>query len=675
MKKVLLHIIALLFIATLSDASANDSEIEILIDTSGSMAEVISWETKLDIAKQAVTTVINGLDDDQKIWLRSFWETCESSKIHFPIAKINKSFFLSRVDKLVAKWNTPIDLSLQKAANDFSDNTDVTKSLIFISDGQETCGWNPCETVKAIRAKGLDLTVHTIGFNVDAKTETELRCIADASGGSYLSASSADDLVNSLETLTAISSQGAYESVGVTCPIAGNNIASAPEVTGDVFCEGGLIAWDHIFYKVNLEKGQPYDFVFDYKIQDKKWASYIDIQIQDKFKRKIVWDREYASYKKNWILSLSTESFKSKSGEYYLSIEVTRQGSSDRGDSTFNYELNMSGLDDANEIQQTNTWNQSNSTNTISEVELAQFNIKKDKLLYMAEIILGKDDQTYKGLVNIPEYILTDDSIDDKIEYLEKTFRLNWVTEEKFLEATGVSPENASGGIIQVDEIGVDEADNENALDTDITITTTVSEDKSVANITEFKTKDAQAMLDIISKLIESNDIDNLNNLLSPSISSDIKKSIQESYSAGNIEFSQELLSVESAGKNKYKLTASYDMKKEVGWSKSSISGLSKYYIIEQLDETTWVITDTNLGSNKVPGWLKWIFGGLALILILPMILWLWALINCIKNDRKNKLMWILVIIFVPFGFVIYFIFGRKNEEVSDGTPEMHTGM
>jgi len=47
-------------------------------------------------------------------------------------------------------------------------------------------------------------------------------------------------------------------------------------------------------------------------------------------------------------------------------------------------------------------------------------------------------------------------------------------------------------------------------------------------------------------------------------------------------------------------------------------------------------------------------------------ILWIWAFIDVLISDFKkdiNKVIWILVVIFVPIGFLIYLIFGRGQKE------------
>lgn len=54
----------------------------------------------------------------------------------------------------------------------------------------------------------------------------------------------------------------------------------------------------------------------------------------------------------------------------------------------------------------------------------------------------------------------------------------------------------------------------------------------------------------------------------------------------------------------------------------------------------------------------------IAPLLVLQVILMVFALVNCVKQEETSgpKWMWFLIIIFVNIvGPVIYFLFGRKN--------------
>jgi hypothetical protein len=49
------------------------------------------------------------------------------------------------------------------------------------------------------------------------------------------------------------------------------------------------------------------------------------------------------------------------------------------------------------------------------------------------------------------------------------------------------------------------------------------------------------------------------------------------------------------------------------------------------------------------------------LIYIACVILWIVALIDCLQSSNPNKVVWIVVIILLPFlGSILYFLLGRK---------------
>lgn len=47
---------------------------------------------------------------------------------------------------------------------------------------------------------------------------------------------------------------------------------------------------------------------------------------------------------------------------------------------------------------------------------------------------------------------------------------------------------------------------------------------------------------------------------------------------------------------------------------------------------------------------------------VLWFILWIVALVDCIKSNNPNKVIWIIVIILLPFlGSILYFLFGKSS--------------
>ncbi len=51
------------------------------------------------------------------------------------------------------------------------------------------------------------------------------------------------------------------------------------------------------------------------------------------------------------------------------------------------------------------------------------------------------------------------------------------------------------------------------------------------------------------------------------------------------------------------------------------------------------------------------------LLSILWFVLWIVALVDCIKGTNPNKVLWIIVIILLPFlGSILYFLLGRGDK-------------
>ena len=50
------------------------------------------------------------------------------------------------------------------------------------------------------------------------------------------------------------------------------------------------------------------------------------------------------------------------------------------------------------------------------------------------------------------------------------------------------------------------------------------------------------------------------------------------------------------------------------------------------------------------------------LLSLVWFILWIVALVDCIKGSNPNKIVWVIVIILLPFlGSILYFLFGRSR--------------
>ena len=85
-----------------------------------------------------------------------------------PVAPVEADVFMTAVDDLQPRGATPLTQAVIAAAEQLDyENNQAT--VILVSDGEESCGADPCAMAKALEEKGIDLTVHVVGFGIDQK--------------------------------------------------------------------------------------------------------------------------------------------------------------------------------------------------------------------------------------------------------------------------------------------------------------------------------------------------------------------------------------------------------------------------------------------------------------------------------------------------------------------------
>lgn len=190
--------------------SETNQQIEILFDASRSMNEVAGQSTRLEEAKTALRTIAEQITPGANVGLRVFGkmpvqgnvrDSCFDSKLEMPIQPYDKQAMLDQVTHLAANGQTPLGYSLELAGHDFSPNADIKKTVILISDGEESCGKDPINVIGALKSQGVNFVVHAIGFSVDPKTKAQLQQITNMTGGTYQDVQNAGELKKSLETV------------------------------------------------------------------------------------------------------------------------------------------------------------------------------------------------------------------------------------------------------------------------------------------------------------------------------------------------------------------------------------------------------------------------------------------------------------------------------------------
>lgn len=187
-------------------AAADDpfGELLITLDASGSMeASDGSDATKMATAQTAVGEVAEAMPDGAKVGLRAYGPAstgsgCKASDVLVPVDTIDRDAITSKVDALKPDGDTPIAYSLEQAATDFTDEPGP-KTILLVSDGEETCDGDPIAVAEKLTDQGIDLRIHVIGFQVDDKAREQLTELAKAGHGAYYDAQDGPALASRLK--------------------------------------------------------------------------------------------------------------------------------------------------------------------------------------------------------------------------------------------------------------------------------------------------------------------------------------------------------------------------------------------------------------------------------------------------------------------------------------------
>jgi len=192
--------------------SLNERSVEIVVDASRSMWGRMGGEPKMVIAKEILEDVSYWFPEDLDLALRAYGSAspsdskdCADSTLLVPFAEENREPIREAIAGLRPLGQTPIAYALNQAARDFGTQRD-DRALVLVTDGIESCGGDPVQAARELRDQGI--MVHLIGFglgNAADEDAASLQAVANASGGRYVTAGSAEELKEALAQTVATS--------------------------------------------------------------------------------------------------------------------------------------------------------------------------------------------------------------------------------------------------------------------------------------------------------------------------------------------------------------------------------------------------------------------------------------------------------------------------------------
>lgn len=201
-------------LAGLSSASAEEGDAILVMDASGSMWGQIEGEAKITIAKRVLGDLLNDLPAERRLGLIAYGHNRKGDCADIEeLAAVgaDRAAIKSAVNGLNPKGKTPMADSIKLAAEKLK-YTEEKATVILVSDGIETCAPDPCGVAASLEQAGVDFTAHVIGFDItEENQEAQLRCIAENTGGNFVSASNASELGAALEETVAAAPEAVTE--------------------------------------------------------------------------------------------------------------------------------------------------------------------------------------------------------------------------------------------------------------------------------------------------------------------------------------------------------------------------------------------------------------------------------------------------------------------------------
>jgi Ca-activated chloride channel family protein len=183
----------------------------IVFDGSGSMSGtdrfgIASVVTRIEKVRTALRQVLPEVTPARRIGLITFgpgpYNKCDNIRLELEPRLDAFAPIMGAVDKLNPAGRTPLTAAVKEAAKVLNIE-ERPAVIVLVTDGEETCGGSPCAVAEDFRLRGKQTTVHVIGYRVKDYSWTgdmalQSRCLADKTGGLYISVETTDELIAAL---------------------------------------------------------------------------------------------------------------------------------------------------------------------------------------------------------------------------------------------------------------------------------------------------------------------------------------------------------------------------------------------------------------------------------------------------------------------------------------------
>jgi len=190
---------------TLPAQAQSNPDTIVVLDVSNSMWGQIGGVSKIEIAREVIANLVGEIDPNARFGLVAYGHrekaNCQDIELVLPVGPLNAPAFSNAVNSLVPRGRTPLTDAVRQAA-EVLNYQDHPGRIVLVSDGLESCNADPCALAAELARGGVDFTAHVVGFDVAGiEDQSQLSCLAEQTGGLYLTADSTEELTAALTTM------------------------------------------------------------------------------------------------------------------------------------------------------------------------------------------------------------------------------------------------------------------------------------------------------------------------------------------------------------------------------------------------------------------------------------------------------------------------------------------
>jgi hypothetical protein len=199
MRRILAPVLSALLATALPLAAQDRPNLMIVFDGSGSMWGQVGGRAKIELARQALSSVLSEVSPDMEIGMLAYGHRvrgqCSDIELIVPMGPAGQTVprIIAAANGMNPRGMTPLSDAVLIAAQRMG-HTEQAATVVLLTDGIETCGGDPCALGRLLAREGVDFRAHVVGFDLTDAEQRQVSCLAEETGGMFLAASDADEL-------------------------------------------------------------------------------------------------------------------------------------------------------------------------------------------------------------------------------------------------------------------------------------------------------------------------------------------------------------------------------------------------------------------------------------------------------------------------------------------------